>query len=257
MCSLIPFRVSRSAAFVNAKVNRHWSSQFSLTFHNILWCAISRCIDFLYYYPNQYVPRSGSCGYKFCDGNITRYSVLEAYSDFNRTFGVNGSCEEDEADEEETGRVWSYWKHESQCIPGKSEFSIATKCRKKCVKDHREWYIYAYSWISYLLNLLDIPRYLQPQKKYERTNTFVDHIVLSGQVRTFSRPILLLRCFERGSLRYNTHFAVLDTQIIIPEIPRYIEESSASSFFILTKRTLDLSLFSQPPPIGTRRFVNF
>ncbi|CAN0057481.1 unnamed protein product [Scytosiphon promiscuus] len=60
------------------------------------------CIDFVYYYPDQMLPASGSCGYDSCGGGVLATSALSADSDFNRTFGVVDTCTAS-ANEEEGG----------------------------------------------------------------------------------------------------------------------------------------------------------
>lgn len=52
----------------------------------------TRCVDYVYYYPDQKVPSSGSCGLMFCGGGIIGASELSADSDFNRTFGMVDTC---------------------------------------------------------------------------------------------------------------------------------------------------------------------
>lgn len=60
---------------------------------------IRRCIDYIYYYPNQRVPDSGACGVYACNGNLLEWSELDADSDFDRTFGIVDTCTMDVADD--------------------------------------------------------------------------------------------------------------------------------------------------------------
>eukprot|EP00904_Undaria_pinnatifida_P011279 jgi/Undpi1/7281/HiC_scaffold_22.g09754.m1 len=50
------------------------------------------CVDFVFYYPSQYMPASGTCGYASCNGSLLDYAVLPADSDFGRTFGIVDDC---------------------------------------------------------------------------------------------------------------------------------------------------------------------
>lgn len=59
-----------------------------------------RCVDYVFYYPTQRVPNSGSCGLAACDGYIEG-SALGADHDFNRTFGIVDTCTTNMAEEEE------------------------------------------------------------------------------------------------------------------------------------------------------------
>lgn len=54
--------------------------------------TMARCIDFLYYYPDQMMPDSGGCGLMLCGGGILGMSELAADDDFNRTFGIVDTC---------------------------------------------------------------------------------------------------------------------------------------------------------------------
>lgn len=49
-------------------------------------------MDFVYYYPNQKVPLSGGCGLGVCGGDVAGSAILEADSNFNRTFGIVDTC---------------------------------------------------------------------------------------------------------------------------------------------------------------------
>lgn len=51
----------------------------------------SRCIDYVYYYPDQIMPDSGGCGLGACGGDMSG-TELSAESDFNRTFGIVDAC---------------------------------------------------------------------------------------------------------------------------------------------------------------------
>ncbi|CAM9653269.1 unnamed protein product, partial [Scytosiphon promiscuus] len=51
------------------------------------------CVDYVYYYPDQKVPDSGSCGLMYCGGSVLAASELSADSDFNRTFGMVDTCD--------------------------------------------------------------------------------------------------------------------------------------------------------------------
>ena len=51
-----------------------------------------RCIDFVFYYPDQNVPMSGACGFDLCNGTMDEREELAADSDFDRTFGIVDTC---------------------------------------------------------------------------------------------------------------------------------------------------------------------
>lgn len=53
-----------------------------------------RCVDFIFYYPNQKIPVSGSCGFEYCGGSLLGTLELDDDSDFNRTFGIVDTCTE-------------------------------------------------------------------------------------------------------------------------------------------------------------------
>lgn len=53
---------------------------------------VCRCVDFVFYYPNQNIPNAGSCGLGSCGGSILGESKLDDDSDFNRTFGIVDTC---------------------------------------------------------------------------------------------------------------------------------------------------------------------
>ena len=59
-----------------------------------------RCIDYVFYYPNQRVPNAGACGFDACDGFINGFYEFEAGHDFNRTFGIVDTCTMDAEDGE-------------------------------------------------------------------------------------------------------------------------------------------------------------
>ncbi|CAM9945366.1 unnamed protein product [Scytosiphon promiscuus] len=60
------------------------------------------CVDFIYYYPDQKMPSSGSCGLMFCGGSLLELSALPDDSDFNRTFGFVDTCTASEDGDEVT-----------------------------------------------------------------------------------------------------------------------------------------------------------
>lgn len=68
-----------------------------------------RCVDFIYYYPNQKIPGSGACGIYACGGSLET-TELEADSDFNRIFGLVDTCTMDVADDVvEVGSPFEYY----------------------------------------------------------------------------------------------------------------------------------------------------
>lgn len=67
-----------------------------------------RCVDFIYYYPNQKIPESGACGLYACGGTLEAME-LEADSDFNRVFGVVDTCTMDVADDVEVGSPFEHY----------------------------------------------------------------------------------------------------------------------------------------------------
>ena len=62
-----------------------------------------RCIDYVFYYPNQAIPESGACGFQACDGSMKEYMALEDDSDFSRSFGITTQCEEDDSVQNKVG----------------------------------------------------------------------------------------------------------------------------------------------------------
>ncbi|CAM9984682.1 unnamed protein product, partial [Pylaiella littoralis] len=50
------------------------------------------CIGYIFYYPNQNIPDSGTCGVSACGGGLLEESALDDDSDFNRTFGIVDTC---------------------------------------------------------------------------------------------------------------------------------------------------------------------
>ncbi|CAM9217380.1 unnamed protein product, partial [Hapterophycus canaliculatus] len=50
------------------------------------------CLDYVYYYPDQKMPDSGSCGLMYCGGSKIGAAELPSDSDFNRTFGMVDTC---------------------------------------------------------------------------------------------------------------------------------------------------------------------
>eukprot|EP00752_Nemacystus_decipiens_P002626 g2458.t1 len=59
------------------------------------------CIDFVFYYPDQKVPFSGSCGLGACGGDVGDAAILESDSDFDRTFGIVDDCATSVAEDSE------------------------------------------------------------------------------------------------------------------------------------------------------------
>lgn len=55
-----------------------------------------RCVDYVFYYPNQKLQAGGACGLAACGGSL-QASAFDADSDFNRTFGVVDTCTTDVA----------------------------------------------------------------------------------------------------------------------------------------------------------------
>ena len=51
-----------------------------------------RCIDYVFYYPNQRLPFSQTCGLGACNGFSGGISGLAAEHDLDRTFGIVDTC---------------------------------------------------------------------------------------------------------------------------------------------------------------------
>lgn len=81
---------------------------FALRGH-LFYDLSGRCIDFVFYYPNQRVPFSGSCGLGACGGDIGDYAALDAESDFDRTFGIVENCTANAGDDSEVSSPCEQW----------------------------------------------------------------------------------------------------------------------------------------------------